>query len=297
MRVVVIGKSGQLAQCLAATAPSGVELNCLGRQECDITDSANAFEALTSRNPDILINASAYTAVDKAESNRDAAFALNENGPAALAGFAARRGIPLIHVSTDYVFDGSSLRPYTEEDPVAPLNVYGASKLAGELAISRIWHNHIIVRTSWLFSAWGSNFVKKMLELGRKSHTLRVVADQYGRPTSAHELANVIWRIGTSIGLDCARSERWGIYHYADAGETNWADFAAAIFASPHVELARLPEIHRIGTADYPTPARRPRHSVLDCTKIETAFGIRPKRWAASLNDVLEKIHSRIPMA
>jgi len=290
MRVAVIGKSGQLARCLAGNVPAGVECVCLGRAQLDIGSAKPVFDALTSHCPDLVINASAYTAVDKAESDREAAFALNELGAARLAEFAAAHNIPLIHVSTDYVFDGVSSRPYTEDDATAPLNVYGESKLAGERAVARIWHAHIIVRTSWLFSAWGSNFVKTMLRLGAGSGSLRVVADQYGRPTSAHELANVLWAIAMRVGSASSPAGHWGIYHYAEDGVTNWAEFAEAIFASPHAGRAETPQVQKIGTVDYSTPARRPRNSVLDCSKIKRVFGIRPKPWTQSLSDVLQKI-------
>ena len=290
MRVVVIGQSGQLALSLAETVPAGVELVCLGHSGLDIASPAITFDVLTAHKPDILINASAYTAVDKAEKDPETAFALNARGPARLAEYAAECGIPLIHISTDYVFDGTASRPYVEDDTPAPLNVYGHSKLEGERAIASVLPNHIIVRTSWLFSAYGSNFVKTMLSRGREVENLRIVADQRGRPTSARELARIIWVIADRIAERAGTASLWGIYHYADAGEASWADIAEAIFASPEARLERAPQIQRITTDDYPTPARRPRYSVLDSTKIESVFNIRPRPWTASLRDVLQKI-------
>ncbi len=292
MRVAVIGKSGQLARSLAEAIPAEVELACLGRQDIDITSQTGNLDALASYRPDILINASAYTAVDKAETDHAGAFALNELGAARLAGFAAEHGIPLIHVSTDYVFDGTASKPYLETANTAPLSVYGHSKLAGERAVARILAKHIIVRTSWLFSAHGSNFVKTMLRLGRQSASLRIVSDQHGRPASAHELAANIWLIAKDVAGRTDEASCWGIYHYADAGETTWADFAEEIFASSAAKLVQRPQVTKVTAAEYPTPAARPRYSVLDCSKIERVFNVRPKRWTESLEEVLRKIGS-----
>ena len=286
MRAVVIGKSGQLARCLVAAAPASAELTCLGRREFDLASASPDFGALESHRPNVIINAAAYTAVDKAESDREAAFALNAHGPSRLAAFAAARGIPLIHVSTDYVFDGTSSRPYVEADTPAPLNIYGESKLEGERVIIRAQPESIILRTSWLFSAHGNNFLKTMLRLASERDRLRIVADQFGCPTSAHELAMCIWRVAGRAG-DKAAFRRWGANHYAGAGATSWADFAQAIFTSPEAGLARVPDIDRVSTQDYPTPAIRPRNAVLSCAKIESAFNIYPKPWGAAIAGVL----------
>lgn len=287
MRALVIGKSGQLARCLADSAPAGIELACLGRGAFDLADPAADLGVLDACRPEVVINAAAYTAVDKAESDADAAFALNAHGPGRLAAFAAARGIPLIHVSTDYVFDGAAVRPYVEDDPTAPLNVYGRSKLDGERAVLSAQPQSVILRTSWLFSAHGGNFVKTMLRLAGERDRVRIVADQFGCPTSAHELAACIWRVAGRI--DAARSP-WGVYHYAGAGATSWADFAAAIFAAPEARLARIPDIDRLTTPDYPTPAMRPRYSVLDCTRIGERLAIHPAPWQAALADVLIRL-------
>lgn len=249
------------------------------------------FGALASFSPDIVINAAAYTAVDKAESDRATAFAVNAHGPALLAAFAASRNIPLIHISTDYVFDGAASRPYVETDATNPLNVYGESKLEGERAVLHAQPRSMILRTSWLFSAHGSNFVKTMLRLARERDRLRIVNDQFGCPTSAHELAQCIWRIAERI---CGRAEpfrHWGIYHYAGGGVTSWADFAAAIFASPEALVRRAPVIDRVPVQDYPLPATRPRNSALDCNKIAACFGLPPLPWQAPLADVLGRLH------
>jgi dTDP-4-dehydrorhamnose reductase len=293
MRVVVIGQSGQLAQCLEESVPGGVELACLGRRAFDLASSAPDFGALSAKRPALVINAAAYTAVDKAESDRDAAFAVNAHGPARLAAFTASQGIPLIHVSTDYVFDGSKSEPYEEDDATAPLNVYGESKLEGERAILRTQPRCIILRTSWLYSAHGSNFVKTMLRLGRERERLRIVADQTGCPTSAHELARCLWQAAGRITRDGEAFHAWGVYHYAGAGATTWADFARAIFVSPRAGLPAVPEIERVATTDYPTPAIRPKYSVLSCAKIERQLDIRPAPWTTALDEALTRFQER----
>ena len=290
MRAVVIGKSGQLARCLAESAPAGAELACLGRRELDIASASPDFGALLSHRPDIIINAAAYTAVDKAESDREAAFALNAHGAGRLALFAAARKIPLIHISTDYVFDGGGLRPYVEDDAPAPVNAYGESKLEGERAVVRAQPESIVLRTSWLFSAHGSNFVKTMLRLAGECERLRIVADQFGCPTSAHALAQCIGALAGRIADAGGAFRLWGLYHYAGSGATSWADFAQTIFASPEARLAGMPAIDRVSTQDYPTPAIRPLHSVLDCAKIERVFDIHPAPWEAALTEVLVRL-------
>ena len=293
MRVVVIGQSGQLARCLAERVPDGAELSCLGRQAFDLAAPSPDFGVLQAQRPDLIVNAAAYTAVDKAESDRDAAFALNAHGPARLAAFTATQGIPLIHVSTDYVFDGAGSRPYEEEDATAPLNVYGESKLAGEQAILAAQPRCIILRTSWLFSAHGGNFVKTMLRLGQERRHLRIVSDQTGCPTSAHDLADCIWQVAARIAAPGNAFGAWGLYHYAGAGATSWADFAQAIFASREAGLAHIPEIERVATSDYPTPARRPLYSVLNCAKLAGHLDIHPRPWQAALGDVLGRLQER----
>jgi dTDP-4-dehydrorhamnose reductase len=290
MRVAVIGKRGQLARCLAETAPAGVELVCFGRDEFDLADPSADRSTLASHRPELVINAAAFTAVDAAETDRDAAFALNAHGPARLAEFCSQREIGLIHISTDYVFDGNQTRPYAETDSTAPLNVYGESKRRGEIAVAEVLARHIIIRTSWLYSAFGSNFVKTMLRLAGQRDSLRIVSDQIGRPTSATQLANVIWDIAGQLRAHWGTPPLWGTYHYADSAEMSWVDFAAAIFAMPEAELRRAPQIERIASSDYPTPAKRPPYSVLDTTKIESTFGTRPAFWGESLRAVLSRL-------
>jgi dTDP-4-dehydrorhamnose reductase len=290
MRVAVIGKHGQLAQCLAETAPADVELVCFERDEFDLAAPSADLSALALRRPELVINAAAFTAVDAAETDRDAAFALNAHGPARLAEFCAQREMGLIHISTDYVFDGNQTRPYVETDSTAPLNVYGESKLRGEVAVADTLTQHLIIRTSWLYSPFGSNFVKTMLRLAGERDSLRIVSDQIGRPTSAAQLAIVIWNIASQLRAHRDTRSLWGTYHYADRAEMSWADFAAAIFAMPEAELRRAPRIERIASSDYPTPAKRPSYSVLDTTKIESTFGIQPAFWGDSLRAVLSRL-------
>ena len=285
MRAAIIGQSGQLARCLIETAPAGVAPFCFGLDSFDLAAASADISVLADARPDLLINAAAYTAVDKAEIDCEGAFALNAAGPSRLADFAAAHRVPLIHVSTDYVFDGA--RPYREDDPPAPINICGHSKLEGERAIAKRLPEHVILRTSWVFSVFGGNFVKTMLRLARDRQELRIVGDQIVRSTSARELARVIWRIARRIEEPRMRSAGWGIHHYADAGQASWADFAETIFASPKTGLAAPPRIQRIGKEDYPTPARRPRYSVLDTAKIEATFGVRPRPWQDGLREVL----------
>jgi dTDP-4-dehydrorhamnose reductase len=294
MRVAVIGKSGQLARCLAETAPERAALVCMGRGDIDLADWSPAFDRLGQHRPHLVVNAAAYTAVDNAEADRDGAFALNARGPRLLAEWCAGEGASLIHVSTDYVFDGESPRPYVETDATAPLNVYGESKLTGERMIADVLPRHLIIRASWLYSPHGANFVKTMLKLAAVRDSLRIVSDQTGRPTSAIDLAAAIWDIAAIAVPAPQTSPIWGVYHYAGTGETSWADFAATIFASRGAGLQRAPGIEHIATADYPTPARRPHYSVLDTSKIESVFGVRPPPWQDSLANVLSRLKEEI---
>lgn len=291
MRAVMIGKSGQLAKCLAEEVPKGAALTCLGRREFDLASPSPDLGALASLRPDIVINAAAYTAVDKAERDPETALAVNARGPGLLAKFAASLDIPLIHISTDYIFDGAASRPYVETDTPNPLNVYGRTKLDGERAVLQAQPECMILRTSWLFSAHGSNFVKTMLRFAKERDRLRIVDDQFGSPTSAHELAKCIWGLAARICDGTQRLSRWGIYHFAGAGAASWADFAAAIFASSQAPAPRSPIIERVRTQDYPTSAIRPRNSVLACEKIAKVLGVHPSPWPATLIDVLDRLH------
>ncbi|MGQ3031182.1 MAG: dTDP-4-dehydrorhamnose reductase, partial [Ferrovibrionaceae bacterium] len=243
-----------------------------------------ATAVVAAMKPGVVVNAAAYTAVDKAESDADQAFLVNRDGPAALARAAAAVGAPLIHVSTDYVFDGTKDGAYTEDDPVAPVSVYGRSKEAGERAVREAAERHVILRTAWVYSPFGNNFVKTMLRLGAEREELRVVADQRGCPTAAADIAAAIVRLA---GAD----HGWGTYHYSGAGPTTWHGFAEAIFAGAAARGAKVPaRVTAIGTADYPTPAVRPANSVLDCSRIDRVHGIVARNWREALEDCLDAL-------
>ncbi len=283
--VLVVGETGQLARELARAAwAPGVEVTFAGRDIIDLARPETATAVVAAMKPGVVVNAAAYTAVDKAESDADQAFLVNRDGPAALARAAAAVGAPVIHVSTDYVFDGTKDGAYTEDDPVAPVSVYGRSKEAGERAVREAAEHHVILRTAWVYSPFGNNFVKTMLRLGAEREELRVVADQRGCPTAAADIAAAIVRLA---GAD----HGWGTYHYSGAGPTTWHGFAEAIFAGAAARGAKVPaRVTAIGTADYPTPAVRPANSVLDCTRIDRVHGIVARNWREALEDCLDAL-------
>jgi dTDP-4-dehydrorhamnose reductase len=284
VRVLVTGAAGQVGSELMRTAwPAGWTFVGRNRSELDIASAAAEAE-LRRLAPDIIVNAAAYTAVDRAEGERDAAEAANCSGPGRLARYCSREGIPLLHLSTDYVFDGSSDRPYREDDAVRPINVYGATKEAGERAIRDALDRHIIVRTSWIFGAAGHNFVKAIRRRASSGGALRVVADQYGRPTPAKAIAQTLVRLAE---LAHAGTAPWGTFQYAGATATSWHGFAQAIVA-----LGEAPEtpVEAIATEDYPTPARRPKFSVLDLGKIEAVLNIPAPDWRDGLSDVIAEL-------
>jgi len=293
MKLLMPGAGGQLGHELRRVAwPAGYRLIACHRTELDIAERDAVFAAVARERPDIVINAAAYTAVDRAESEPDAAWAGNCIGPANLAAACRDADIPLVHVSTDYVFDGCKTGPYREDDPVSPLGVYGASKEAGERAVRSALPQHVILRTAWVYSAHGSNFVKTMLRLAGERPVLRVVADQTGSPTSAADLAGAIAGVVRRLASGDAH---WGTYHFAGAGSVTWHGFAEAI-----VELAARrnaagrgppPRVEAITTAEYPTPARRPANSVLDCARIGAAFGIVPRPWREALAEVIGELY------
>jgi dTDP-4-dehydrorhamnose reductase len=266
-----------------------------GRPGLDITHMENTYQALTTIEPDIVINAAAYTAVDRAESDKDQAFAVNRDGTRHLADTCREMSIPLIHISTDYVFNGTARTPYREDDPPAPLGVYGASKWQGETVLRTRHHMHLIIRTSWLYSHSGQNFVKTMLRLGREQDVLRVVDDQYGSPTYSRDLAEAIAAMCQRIRQDKA-TVPWGTYHFCSVGQITWYEFATAIFKEAQAfEQFRVREIIPIQTTDYPTPAQRPAYSVLDCSKIQSDFCISPRPWRDSLRACVQEIYTCTP--
>jgi dTDP-4-dehydrorhamnose reductase len=287
----IIGSNGQLGWELVRKAEArGLKILSLDYPEIDITDPAAIDARFDSTKIDLIVNAAAYTAVDRAESEPEAAFAVNCDGPANLAERCRDRNISLIHVSTDYVFDGTKPGAYVEEDPVAPLGIYGASKAAGEEKVRERLPEHVILRTAWLCGVHGHNFVKTMLRMGREKDALRVVSDQFGCPTFAADLAEAIFEVAKQVEM--SKSMPWGTYHYCGRGETTWHAFAEAIFevAGQHEKFA-IKEVLPISTAEYPTPVKRPANSVLDCSKIERHFGIRPRPWRESLAEMIEQLY------
>jgi dTDP-4-dehydrorhamnose reductase len=288
MIVAVFGAEGQVGRELCRSAwPPGTVLAPYGRAAADITRPEAVDAAFADRRPDLAINLAAYTAVDRAESEPEAAQAVNCAGARNLASACARSATPLIHLSTDYVFDGSKLGPYLEEDPVNPLGVYGHSKEAGERAVRDALPRHIILRTAWVFGTFGHNFVKTMLRLAAERPVLRVVADQRGCPTAAADIAAVLVALAGHVQRGTAR---WGTYHFAGAGETNWHGFAEAIVELAAPRLGRRPPVEAITTAEFPTPARRPVNSVLDCGKIARDFGVNSPPWRPALARVVAEL-------
>ncbi|WP_052365214.1 dTDP-4-dehydrorhamnose reductase [Halotalea alkalilenta] len=268
MKVLVTGAQGQVGKELIKAVPIGWSVIGLGSSQLDITQPAAVANAVAEFQPELIVNAAAYTAVDKAESDVDRAYEVNRDGPANLGKAAAVFGIPVLHISTDYVFNGTLDRPYREEDSVGPTGIYGESKLAGEQYLLESNSSSFILRTSWVFSEHGNNFVKTMLKLGVERNELGVVADQRGAPTSAASIAAVLWKIAERISRQ--ETVPWGIYHFSNTPYCTWFDFANEIFdeAVRLNLLDKKPIINALSTADYPTPARRPAFSMLDNRKL-----------------------------
>lgn len=288
MKVLVLGRTGQLARELArADWPAEWQPEFSGRDEIDLSLPESAAGAVADRGPGLVINAAAYTAVDKAESEPDLAHRINALAPGAVAVACAGSNIPFVTVSTDYVFDGSKNGAYSEDDPTAPTSAYGSSKAQGERLVREASGLHLILRTSWVFSATGTNFVRTMLRLAGEREILGIVADQRGRPTAASDLAAAIVIASEALLRDPAFS---GTYHVANAGTTTWYDFASAIFEKAQARGARMPSLHAISTSEYPTPARRPRNSELATDKFERAFGHTFRHWRAPLAEVLDEL-------
>lgn len=284
MRIAILGESGQLARSLRASSPRAFTTEFFDRQRLDLGAAHSQTSILGDFRPDLIVNAAAYTQVDRAEAEPAVAFAINADGPRALAAFCDQASIPLIHISTDYVFDGCKPGEYVETDDVNPLNVYGASKLQGEVAVRETVAQHLIVRTSWVFSEYGQNFVKTMLRLGVAHPVLRVVADQTGRPTHAGSLAAAVWRIIERMADEGEIA--WGTYHLAGSPATTWATFAEAIFAEAAYSFTP-PKIDPIPANAYPTAAKRPTNSSLCCNKFETEFGFGVGDWRNGLRETV----------
>ena len=278
MRLLVFGETGQVARELAVRAP----VTALGRNVADLSDPEACAAAILTSDAEAVINAAAYTAVDRAEEEETLATAINGAAPAAMARAAAEKGVPFLHVSTDYVFDGSGTRPWRPDDPTGPLGAYGRSKLAGEEGVRAAGGRHAILRTSWVFSAHGTNFVRTMLRLGRERDALKIVDDQTAGPTAAGDIAAALLMMARAL-RDGAPG---GTHHFAGAPDVTWAGFARRIFARAGLEVA----VTGIPSSEYPTPARRPVNSRLDCSALEDDFGIPRPDWRESLDRVLRDL-------
>jgi dTDP-4-dehydrorhamnose reductase len=281
-KVLVVGAGGQLGRELQRTIPPNVECVAVTRAQLDIADPDAVVECLVEETPQLIVNAAAYTAVDKAESEPEAAQRGNATGPALLAATCAANNIRLIHISTDFVFDGNASRPYPPEAPTAPLGEYGRSKRAGEEVVQKVLPDALILRTGWVYSSFGGNFVKTMLRLMGERDELGVVSDQVGTPTWAHGLAQAVW-------VAALRPELRGIYHWSDAGVCSWYDFAVAIYEEALASglLSKPVKVRPILAAQYPTPAQRPSYSVLDKTNTWRDFALEGVHWRAQLRAML----------
>ncbi|MEC3912786.1 dTDP-4-dehydrorhamnose reductase [Sphingobium sp. CR2-8] len=292
MRMVVTGRHGQVVTALTELARDcdSITVVPLGRPALDLANLGAIDQALIGEKPDIIISAGAYTAVDKAESDDQLAMTVNGRAPAVIADTAARLDIPLIHLSTDYVFDGTGVTAYGEDDPVNPVSVYGRTKRAGEEAVMAAGCDHAIVRTSWVYSPFGSNFVKTMLRLATERDMVAVVADQKGAPTSALDIAHGLFTMADQMLTYRTDPGRRGIFHLTGATSTDWATFAEGIFAASAAWGGPSAAVRRITAADYPTAARRPANSRLDNGKLLTHFGISPPSWTQSIIPVVERL-------
>lgn len=292
-RILIVGSAGQLGRELQRSLAGAGELLCWDRAELDLAVEEQVREMVRSTEPDLILNASAYTAVDRAESEPDIAYAVNAQAPRVLAEEAIRRNILLVHYSTDYVFDGSKKDPWVETDQPNPLNVYGASKAAGEQAIRSVGGKYLIFRTSWVYGPHGNNFLLSMLRLGRERSQLSIVDDQIGAPTSSIELADATRAIvkGVAAGEYGAPHQWAGLYHMTCAGSTTWFGFARAIFDHTYVVLSGAsPQVKPISTAEYPSPAKRPRNSVLSNQKLGNVFRVQLPPWESALQSVIEAL-------
>lgn len=287
MKVLVTGCNGQVGRCLVEKlAQKSITTLAVDRAQLDITDKASVISVVKKFQPDVIINAAAYTAVDKAESESDLSYLINRDGPRYLAQAAAEVGAAMLHISTDYVFSGDVLGEYKETDETDPQGVYGASKLAGERAVQEECPRHIIIRTAWVFGEHGNNFVKTMLRLGVQKDELSVVADQFGGPTYAGDIAAALIKIAEKIAS--GEAVEFGVYHYSGLPHVSWFDFASKIFevAGGKGLLETIPKLSPIMTDMYPTPAKRPANSRLSTSKIEEQFKVRASDWLEALNNL-----------
>jgi dTDP-4-dehydrorhamnose reductase len=291
MRIVVTGRKGQVVTSLIERSAGRAEIIPLGRPDLDLKDPASVSRALEGAMPDIIINAAAYTAVDKAEQEPDEAMRVNADGAGFIAAASVALNAPLIHLSTDYVFDGALPRPYVETDETGPTGAYGRSKLEGEARVQTAQPNAVILRTAWVYSPFSANFLRTMLRLGETRDEVSVVADQFGNPTSAIDIADAVLTIAARLHSDSAPDLR-GVFHMTGAGEASWADFAEAILGVAE-QCGRKPvRVKRITTADYPTLAKRPSNSRLDCGKLTRRYGVTLPHWERSIDDCVRRVLS-----
>lgn len=289
VQIVQFGTTGQLGIELLRQAPShDVRITALGRAEADLADPAACAAKVRELKPDLVVIAAAHTAVDLAESETDLAHTINAASPGAIAAAAAEVGAAVINVSTDYVFDGEGGAPYPEDAPTNPLNAYGRTKLAGERAVAAANPRALNIRTSWVVSAHGKNFVKTMLRVAAAGNPLKVVDDQSGRPTAAADLADFILRIADRLTAANAGDALFGVVHFANAGEVTWRGFAIEIFAQALGDKA--PEVGAQKTADYVTPARRPLRATMDLSRLEQVYGVTPRHWKEALSDIVAEL-------
>jgi|TARA_B110000908_G_scaffold8787_2_gene10875 dTDP-4-dehydrorhamnose reductase len=290
MKVLLIGASGQVGRCLSDILPStGFEIKLSSRSDIDLLDLDRMEEKIMKFKPNIIINTAAYTNVDMAESDHDNANRINNTAVLRLAQICKSINSSLIHLSTDYVFNGQSNTPYSECDETDPLGIYGKTKRLGEIAIQDAMDRFIIIRTSWIFSEYGNNFLKTMLRLGEKNTNLKIVGDQKGQPTYAHDIANAVLKIINKINLG---SKDWGIYHYSGNETTSWFNFAQSIFEERHLLKTsyKNPLLVKISSKEFKTKAERPMFSVLDNSKIFNTFNVNPSNWKTAIKEVLKKI-------
>ena len=287
IKVLVTGANGQVGFELVQRFKGNVDLLALDRHSLDISNAHEVDEVITRFRPDVIVNAAAYTSVDNAEIEVEQAKKINEDGPRYLAVAATKVGAIVIHISTDYVFSGEKLTSYIESDIAEPSGIYGKTKLAGEMEVAKFCHRHIILRTAWVFGKHGSNFVKTMLRLGMTKSEIGVVADQFGAPTYAGDIADVIVHIATMI-IKKPNMEAWGTYHFCGYPYVSWFEFAKAIFEASNISdpTSEVPILNPIQTQDYPTRAKRPHNSRLDCLKIKRAFNVSPSAWQNALVDI-----------
>lgn len=294
MRLAVTGHSGQVARALVEQAARfGASVHPIGRPEFDLAEPRDAERLFAAQKPDVIVSAAAYTAVDMAESEPEIARRINVGGASTVASVAATLGVPLIHLSTDYVFDGSKSTPWLEDDEKHPIGVYGATKLAGEEAVRAILPESVILRIAWVYSPFGKNFVKTMLRIAETQDMLKIVADQVGNPTSALDIADGILTVSDNLMKRPRDPALTGTFHMAATGATSWAGFAEAIFAGRAARGGKSVAVRRITTAEYPMPARRPANSQLDSRKLKGVHGVVLPNWSISLETVLDRLGGR----